>query len=175
MCVLDSPGRMLPPSPWCFGVHVSCFGKVLKSFGFPFPCDLLPRLSALSSPPDPPLLGSVEGTGAPAVIGAPAVLPSGSAAPVAVFLSPIFSSLSDSRDSCPHRFHSAQARAGPAASWLGVGVPPGLAEKGSPRRCGDPLFLASALPSASFPLFLSWGRDGPYSFLAQASPSVPVP
>lgn len=54
---------------------------------------------------------------------------------------------------------------------------PGLAEKGSPRRCWDPLFLTSALPSAafSFPLILSWGRDGPYSFLARASPSASAP
>ena len=82
------------------------------------------RLSALSSTPDPPLLGSVEGTGAPAVIGPPAVLPSGSAAPVAVFLSPIFSSLSDSRDSCSTSFPLCSG-ADPARLLAGSGRAPG--------------------------------------------------
>lgn len=102
--ILDHSGHMLPPFPWCFGFFVSCFGEVLKTFRFPFPLDLLPHLPALLSPPDPPLLSSVEGTGAPAVIGPPAILPSDSAAPVAVFLSSIFSSLSDSHDSCSASF-----------------------------------------------------------------------
>lgn len=173
--ILDHSGRMLPPSPCCFGFLVSCFGKVLKTFRFPFPLDLLPHLSALSSPPDPPLLSSVEGTGAPAVIGPPAVLPSDSAAPVAVFLSSIFSSLSDSHDSCSASFPLCS---GPPltllASWPGADMPPGLAEKGSPWRRWDPVFLPSALPSASFsfPLVLSWGRDGPYSFQGRTSRSA---
>ncbi|CAN0402888.1 unnamed protein product [Rangifer tarandus platyrhynchus] len=57
------------------------------------------------------------------------------------------------------------------ASWPGADVPLGLAEKGSPWRCWDPVFLPSA--SFSFPLALSWGRGGPYSFQGRTAPSTP--